>query len=96
MTTSNLQPPAEVETEGTDGLIVADPHRPGRHNARVVDGPPVWLAIGALDRTGGDEAAVAREWGISMQALRAAIRYYERHRALIDAKLLLEREEHLA
>jgi hypothetical protein len=40
-----------------------------------------------------DVATAASEWGIPEEAVRAAISYYDQHRALFDAKLLLETEE---
>lgn len=78
-----------------DPMIEQDPHRPGRHHARLVDtGTHVWVVIGALRRSHGDVAKIAREWNLSEEAVRAALGYYERHRALFDAFFLLEEEEH--
>ncbi len=86
-----------VETIGdaaVDELIEQDPHKPGRHQARFVEtGTHLWVVLGGLRRTNGDVAVTAREWGLSEYAVLAAIRYYERHRALFDAYFLLIEEE---
>jgi hypothetical protein len=49
--------------------------------------------IGTLQRVNWDIARAASEWGIPEDAVQAAIRYYDQHRAIFDAKLLLEAEE---
>ena len=73
--------------------IEQDEGKPGRHNARLTAGPRVWLVIGTLQRLDWDVAKAASEWMIPEEAVLAAIRYYEQHRPLFDAKLLLEAEE---
>ena len=40
-----------------------------------------------------DVARAVQAYGASLAEIQAAIRYYDRHRDLIDAKLLLEEEE---
>jgi uncharacterized protein (DUF433 family) len=76
-----------------DALIEQEPGRPGRHNARLVEsGTHVWAIIAYLQGTDWDIARVAEDYGVSEQSVRAAIGYYERHRDLIDAELLLQHE----
>ena len=75
-------------------MIEQDPDKPGRHNARFKEyGTHLWAVLGGLRRTGGNVAVVAQEWRIPEEAVRAAIRYYERHRELFDAYFLLDDEE---
>jgi len=47
----------------------------------------VWAIIGELESSGWDIAAVAAGYGIPEEAVRAAIAYYRRHQAEIDARL---------
>lgn len=82
-----------------DAHIVQDVGDPGRHNARFVPyGDHVYAVLNALRRTngdvlGGDVGEIASEWDMSLEAVRAAVRYHERHRALFDAYFLLQDEE---
>ena len=75
-------------------FIQQDPNRYGRHQASVdggEGGPQVWIIINYL-RAGYDVAHVADAYDLSDEAVRAAVAYYERHRELIDAKILLYHE----
>ena len=89
---------ADVDEAEFDRMVEQDPHDPGRHNARLTDyGHHVWAVIDYLNSRNGDVAATASAFaGGSTDAIRAAIRYYERHRELIDAKILLEHESNSA
>jgi uncharacterized protein (DUF433 family) len=90
-------PPPMTDAEA-DALIARyirqDPYHPGRHEA-IVDledrSVSVWTIIGYLDSDEGWRQAAA-DYDLPADALAAALAYYARHRALIDAKLLLERE----
>jgi uncharacterized protein (DUF433 family) len=68
--------------------IESDPRRPGPANARLRrSGVPVWAIVGYyLDVARGDEEAVARAYEVSLDAVRAAVQFYQRHRAEIDAR----------
>ena len=68
--------------------IESDPRRPGSANARLREsGVPVWAIVGyCVDVVKGDEPAVARAYGVSPEAVRAAMRFYDLHRAEIDAR----------
>lgn len=73
--------------------IEQDPNRPGRHEAWVEEGQAgaqVWFVINYL-RAASPET-VASEYGLSRQALAAAVAYYLRHRELIDAFILVKLE----
>lgn len=77
--------------------IQQDPHRPGRHEARVVtavSSPQVWILIPYLRASGLDE--VARAYELPREAVLAVIAYYQRNRELIDAKILLDMESSAA
>jgi hypothetical protein len=74
--------------------IHQDPSHPGRHEAWTgsdSSGAQVWHLIPQLRNAG--LAKVARDWCLSEETVLAAIAYYRHHRALFDAKLLLEEEE---
>ncbi|MBI4498192.1 MAG: DUF433 domain-containing protein [Chloroflexi bacterium] len=68
--------------------IEPDPLRPGPDDVRLKpSGVPVWAIVGqylALDR---DAAQVARDYGIPLEAVEAALAYYERHQAVINGRL---------
>lgn len=93
-TTPTTRSAPVAEPVDLDAMIEQDPHKPGRHHARVAEtGTHVWAIVGGLRRTGGDVRAVAREWALPESTVRAAERYYERHRALFEALFLLQDEE---
>ena len=90
--TTSRSPAADPDAE-LDDLIRQDPNRPGRHYARLAEsGLQVQLIADALRRNGNDVASAARRWNVSDEEARAALRYYERHRALFDAFFLLQVE----
>jgi uncharacterized protein (DUF433 family) len=71
-----------------EGEIEDDPRRPGPANARLRgSGVPVWAIIGYyLDVARGDTREVARAYDVSLNAVLAAVQFYERHRAEIDGR----------
>lgn len=74
----------------TDDLInrYIDPDRPS--DARIIDaGVHVWALIGCLRLNGDDVEQTATEYGLPREAVEAAIAYYHRHQAVIDARLTL-------
>ena len=74
-------------------VIALDPHRHGRQYARLVEeGKAVWVLIAHLQGNGGDIADTAAAYGISEEAVSAAVAYYEADPRYIDAHLLLSRE----
>jgi uncharacterized protein (DUF433 family) len=88
---------SDVDEAELDAMVEQDPRRPGRHNARMRDyGTHVWAIIAALQGTNWDIPRVASEYHMPEEAIRAAIRYYERNKEFIDAELLLQHEEYIS
>ena len=84
---------ATVATASPDVTIALDPHRPGRHRARLVEyGVPVWALIAHLQGVDGDTAQTAHDYAIPEEAVRAALTCYEFDPSHIDAFLLLHRD----
>ncbi len=82
-----------VDAEG-DALIAqyieVNPRWPALEDAQVIGaGVSVWALIAHFHAVGGDKAKVAAAYDLPEQAVEAALRYYERHRTLIDARLAL-------
>lgn len=70
------------------GLIEDDPHRVGADRARLVSSKtPVWALIARLHGVNGDLEQVATEYEVAVADVEAAVRYYGRHRDLIDARI---------
>ncbi|HLH22134.1 MAG TPA: hypothetical protein VK066_06405 [Chloroflexota bacterium] len=69
------------------------PDHPGPANARLADsGVPIWALIGYLRAAAhGDVAQAAADYRVPVEAVRAAVAYYERacNRPLIDALIAL-------
>jgi uncharacterized protein (DUF433 family) len=64
----------------------------GPSEAQLVErGVSVWALINYLHAVGNDIAEAAAGYDLVPEAVEAAIRYYRRHQALIDAKILLNR-----
>ena len=83
MTTST--PP---EADPLAAYVEFDPSKPGVADARTVEGGvPVWALIGHYLATGQDAAVVAKSYRLSLNTVQAALAYYQRHRAVIDARL---------
>lgn len=86
-----------IDTARIDTLIdkYIEPHpaKPGFSNSRVnVRGVPVWALIGWLADDYSNAKQVAKDYAIPYEAMEAAIAFYERHKAVIDARLMLNRE----
>jgi hypothetical protein len=63
----------------------------GLDEVRMLEsGTPVWLVIDYDQTHGGDTARVARAYGLTPEAVEAARAYYREHKALIDARILIE------
>jgi uncharacterized protein (DUF433 family) len=95
MATTNIRDlPKDAVEANVDYWIVPDPYKPGRHNAVLRDSRThVWAIMVDLERSGWDVAGVAQSRDVPEEAIRAAIAYRERHRALFDADQLLREEE---
>ncbi|CAA9558367.1 MAG: hypothetical protein AVDCRST_MAG73-3476 [uncultured Thermomicrobiales bacterium] len=93
---------AVVTDEQADALIaqsiVPNPHKPGRHEAKVdAKGgcPSVWEVI-SIRSSGESVAEGANNWNLPEDAVRAAIACSRRHRAPIDVIRLLPNEGWMA
>ena len=74
--------------------IELNPHKPWVAEARLKDyGIAVWALIGYLPAVGGDVARAAADYEIPREAVEAALAYYHRHQALIDARLAANRTD---
>ena len=67
--------------------IEENPHRPGADEVRLIDfGISVWALIGYLHAV-GNVRQVADDYGVPVEAVSAAIAYYEQHQDIINARL---------
>lgn len=73
------------------GVIVTgepDPHQAGYGEYRLRDrGIPIWAIIGSLTEAADNIDEVAAAYAIPRAAVLAALAFYERHKAAIDARL---------
>lgn len=68
--------------------IEPNPLRPGVENARLTDsGVPVWALAGYLAAVDGDVRKIAADYDLPLETVRAAIAYYRRHQAAVDARI---------
>ena len=68
--------------------IEPNPQHPDPSNVRLRGyGFSVWALIGYLPLFNGDTAALADEFGIPVEAVEAAVAYYQQHQSEIDARL---------
>jgi uncharacterized protein (DUF433 family) len=75
-------------TELIDRYIVPNPHIPGEDEVRIIGyGVPVWALIGHFKAVNQDRALVAHDYALPLEAVDAALAYYQRHRAVIDARI---------
>jgi len=67
--------------------IEQNPHRPGLDEARLIGyGVAIWALVGYLSGAQGDILRVADDYDIPVEAVEAAIAYYNAHQTLIDAR----------
>ena len=70
--------------------IELNPARPGPHEARLKEhGVPVWVLVGYWQGSAHDADTVARAYEVPVEAIAAALAYYQQHQALIDARIAL-------
>ena len=70
-----------------------DPTEPGVDQARVAPADmPVWVIVAQLEGADGDVAQVAEDYELPQEAVEAAMIFYRRNRAAIDARRM---ENHL-
>jgi uncharacterized protein (DUF433 family) len=71
-----------------DQHVVPDPSGRRVADARLQSsGVPVWTIVWDLRAVDGNADQVRRDYEISAEELEAALAYYRRHRAAIDARL---------
>jgi uncharacterized protein (DUF433 family) len=71
-----------------DRYLEADPADPDPAAWRLKErAVPVWAIVGALTEARDNAAQVAADYGVSDQAIAAALAYYRQHGCLIDARL---------
>ncbi len=92
MASTDAAAKVDADEAAPDVTIGLDPHRPGRHRARLVEyGVPIWALIADLQGNEWDAARTAPDYNIPKAAVEAAIAYYEAEPKYIDAFLLLNR-----
>ena len=68
--------------------IEQNPDKPWEAEARIVTtGTSVWALVGYMDAADNDLGRVASDYGLSEEAVEAAMAYYRLHRQAIDARL---------
>ncbi len=68
--------------------VEQNPYHPGRGEARIIGtGIPVWALVAYRQAAHGDIARVATDYELPVEAVEAAMVYYEQNRAAIDARL---------
>jgi uncharacterized protein (DUF433 family) len=81
---------AEGPTDLVERYVEANPHKPGKAEARLREyGVSVWALVEYWYGVDFDKATVARDFDIPAEAVDAALAYYKAHKALIDARLTL-------
>jgi uncharacterized protein (DUF433 family) len=91
------QPPLTPRTPAEEEALIAryiepDPLDLGPSEAQLVErGVSVWALVNYLHAMDNNIAEAAAGYDLLPEAVEAAILYYRRHQALIDAKILLNR-----
>lgn len=76
------------EQQLIDRHILEDPDSPGPLDARLRDSYiHVWAVVGYLHVYEGDVHAVAQTYELPDEPIKAALAYYRRHAAALDARL---------
>jgi len=71
-----------------DRWIEPNPHKRQADEAWLVDfATPVWALVGYLTAVNGDADQVAIDYRVPREAVDAALAYYRRHQAIIDARI---------
>lgn len=77
-----------------DMHIEPHPHKGDPAEARLREtGAPVWAIIGHLSAVSGDLNQVARDYEVDLDAVIAAVLFYQDHKNLIDWRLRQNRDE---
>ena len=79
---------SEVVAADFAAYVEPNPHRPGAANAWLVGyGVPVWALVGYLDVVNGDIRRIARDYDVPVEAVEAAMLYYQQHKTAIDERI---------
>ena len=71
-----------------DAFVVSNPSLPGVEEARIVGyGVPVWALVAHSTAIGGNADEVASHYALPREAVDAALAYYRRHKAALDARI---------
>ncbi len=81
-----------TRTEDVDKLIAEyiepNPYKPGVGHARIIGvGVSVWAFMSHFHAVGDNLMQVASDYDVSQEAAEAALCYYRRHKAHIDAEI---------
>lgn len=76
-----------TEQAAIDRHIEQNPQRPWEDALMRENAVPVWAIVGYILGTDGDRVKTAEDYEIPVEAVDAALVYYERHRETIDARL---------
>ena len=67
--------------------IGPNPHRPGVEHAVEEGGVSVWALVAHWRRVGENVRQVAADYDLPTEAVKAALAYYRRHAAAIEARI---------
>lgn len=88
-----------VASDRLEALIKArlepNPHKSSDPAEVIIrdSGTPVWAIVGYLPAVNGDLEEVAKDYGVDLEAILAAVAYYLNHQQLIDWRLVQNRGE---
>jgi uncharacterized protein (DUF433 family) len=72
--------------------VQPNPHKEGPAEAWLpASGVSVWVLINQLHLDGWKVERVAKDYQLPLEAVKAAVAYYERHKEIIDARIALGR-----
>ena len=70
--------------------VEEDARHPGPARARLrPSGVDVWALVAQLPAMDGDTSRLAAAYGLSIDAVEAALAYYRRHKRLLDAQIMI-------
>jgi uncharacterized protein (DUF433 family) len=68
--------------------VESDPDQPGSNGARLRDhGVSIWALIAYYRAARGDIDRVAADYELPVEAVKAALAYYRKHKASTDARI---------
>jgi uncharacterized protein (DUF433 family) len=77
-----------TDDELIERYVEPNPWQPGAEEARLVRlGVPVWALVAHLRALGNNAEQVVEDYDLPPEALQAALAYYRRHKAAIEARI---------